>query len=130
MSKKINRKKHDPAMGGGARIVTNCTDTPRGINLGKLGVISLGPREIKPVTDPEYDALQQLFSSSSFQRFADAGIFRLSRMNDDEESAATPTPDPPASLTTTVDVNGLDTAIGTQTGSKAQDLTVTGSISV
>lgn len=106
-------------------ILTNCTDTARGISLQK-GLRIIGPREMYQVPPEERDEVKALFKSKSFQRFVDNGIFRLSKIKDDEESVEVRTPTPPADLTAAVPVEGLKNPAGTGTGTLARAPEVVG----
>ena len=101
-------------------ILTNCTDTQRGIML-KKGIILLGPREMRTVPIEEQDEIKAMFACTTFQRFVDNGIFRLSKMRDDEQSVEVETPEPPANLTSAVGAEGLVTPVSTETGPKSQE---------
>lgn len=111
-------EKSEKATARAARMVlTNCTDAPRGITL-KNGVVLLQPREMRVVPLEEQDEVRALFRSRTFQRFADNNIFRLTGLDDDEESTAVPTPEAPPALTEGVKVDGLQTPVAVSTPPK------------
>ena len=102
----------------GTLVLTNCTDSPRGIAF-KNGIVILQPREMRLVPANEQAEVRELFKNPTFQRFVDHGIFRLSSIGDDEQSTVVKTPAPPKSLTQEVCLNELQMSIGTSTGSRA-----------
>lgn len=110
-----------------AMVLTNCTDAPRGITL-KTGVVLLQPREIRTVPLAEQDEIRALFRCKTFQRFVDNGIFRLSGMNDDEESTKVPTPEAPAALKEGVNVDGLQAPVNLSTPPKVVEYQQGGSL--
>ena len=99
-------------------VLTNCTNSPRGIAF-KNGIVILQPREMRVVPADQQQEVRDLFKNPTFQRFVDHGIFRLSSIGDDEQSTVVKTPPPPEALTKEVCVNELQMAIGTRTGSRA-----------
>lgn len=101
-----------------ALMLTNCTDTPRGIALQK-GIVILQPREMRKVPHDEQEELIALFKNETFQRFVDNGIFRLSKIGDDEQCVVVKTPAPPEDLSDSISINELELSIGTATGSRA-----------
>ena len=104
-------------------ILTNCTNTQRGITL-KDGIKFLEPREIWTVPSAKEDEIRAMFKSRTFQRFVDNDIFRLSEIRDGEEGTEVKTPEPPADLKTAAPVDGLQTPVGTATGKLASAPTV------
>ncbi len=99
-------------------ILTNCTNTQRGITL-KDGIKFLEPREMWIVPSDKEDEVRTMFNSRTFQRFVDNDIFRLSEIRDGEEGTEVKTPEPPADLTAAAGVEGLQTPVGTATGNLA-----------
>lgn len=91
-------------------ILTNCTDSPRGI-IFSTGMVMLAPREIRTLTDKETIELKVMCKNSTFQRFLDNGIFRLHGMLEKEASVTIKTPTPPADLQASVDVPSLSTPV-------------------
>lgn len=108
-------------------VLTNCTDAPRGITL-KTGVILLQAREMRAITLQEQDEIRALFRCKTFQRFVDNGIFRLSGMDDEEESTAVPTPEAPAALKEGVNVDGLQAPVDVSTPPKVVEYQQGGSL--
>lgn len=104
-------------------VLTNCTDSPRGIAF-KKGIVILQGREMRRVPDDEQDEVRDMFKNRTFQRFVDNGIFRLSEMSDDEQSVVVKTPEPPAGLDPTIRKDSMERPVGTSTGSKAKALNV------
>lgn len=96
--------------GAKPRVLTNCTDTARGICLSRR-VLKLQPREMRELSIDEYDEVKAMFRTETFQRFVDSGIFRLSGLSDDEQSATVKTPEPPAELTSPRIVDMLQTPV-------------------
>ena len=101
-------------------ILTNCTDSPRGIAL-KQGIVMLKGREMREVPEAEQAEIRALFKNKTFQRFVDNGIFRLSEMGADEASVKVKTKPSPSSLEPAVKKDSLQTTVGTKTGSKAKE---------
>ena len=99
-------------------VLTNCTNSPRGIAF-KNGIVILQPREMRVVPADQQQEVRDLFKNPTFQRFVDHVIFRLSSIGDDEQSIVVKTPPPPEALTKEICVNELQMAIGTRTGSRA-----------
>jgi len=100
-------------------VLTNCTDSPRGI-MFKKGIVILQGREMRRIPVDEQDEIKAMFKNETFQRFVDNGIFRLAEMKDGEESAKVATPKPPADLNQTVKPDSLEHSVGTSTGSRAK----------
>ena len=99
-------------------ILTNCTNTQRGITL-KDGIKFLEPREMWTVPSDKEGEIRVMFNSRTFQRFVDNDIFRLSEIRDGEEETEVKTPEPPADLVAAASVDGLQAQVGTATGSLA-----------
>lgn len=99
-------------------VLTNCTSSPRGIAF-KNGIVILQPREMRLVPAEQQEEVRDLFKNPTFQRFVDHGIFRLSRIGDDEQSVEVKTPAPPEILNQEICLNELQMSIGTSTGSRA-----------
>ena len=93
-----------------AKVLTNCTGSARGLTLSG-GVIMLAPREMRELSDEEYDEVRALFHTETFQRFADNGYFSLSGIGDDAESVNPKTPEPPAGLSLALPVDALATPV-------------------
>jgi len=108
--------------GGSVLVLTNCTDSPRGIAF-KKGIVILQGREVRRVPDDEQAEVRAMFKSRTFQRFVDNGIFRLAELSDDEESVVVPTPAPPAGLDTTIQTS-TERPVSTSTGPRATAPTV------
>lgn len=106
-------------------ILTNCTDTRRGISL-KQGIRYLEAREMWSVPLELQDEIRGLFRCRTFQRFVDNGVFRLSPLEDGEESTVVKTPAPPADLAPESAVSGLENPAGTATGHLARAPEVVG----
>lgn len=101
-------------------VLTNCTDTARGISLTG-GIKNLEGREMWTVPEMQKDEIRALFKSRTFQRFIDNDIFRLSEIGDDEQSAVVKTPEPPANLTESPIIESLGgKVVGTNSGSLAK----------
>ena len=128
-TRKSNTKKTVGAGGGAAKVLTNCTATPRGIMLDGEHVV-LRPLEVKALTDKQHDALKALFGSRTFRKFADTGIFRLSGMSSDEQPVNVPAPQAPAELTAPVAVDGVTAAVGTESGTKATAPKAAGTVTI
>jgi len=101
-------------------ILTNCTDSPRGILL-KKGIVILQGREMRRVPLDEQDEIKAMFGSETFQRFVDNGVFRLTQMKDGEESVKVKTPAPPADLIQGVKTDSLENTVSTATGPRAKE---------
>lgn len=99
-------------------ILTNCTNSPRGLTLSS-GVKILEAREMWQVPQAQRDEIRSLFKSPAFARFADNGVFRLGTLSDDEQSLAQKTPEPPQDLTDAVHTPGLAAPTGVRTGERA-----------
>jgi hypothetical protein len=98
--------------------ITNRTESRKGITLS-TGVLLIESRKSAPIPRELEDEVKALFKSATFQRFVDTGIFSLTGMKDDDESVNVETPAPPADLAAMVDA-GVQTPVGTETGSRAQ----------
>ena len=75
-------------------VLTNCTNSPRGIAF-KNGIVILQPREMRVVPADQQQEVRDLFKNPTFQRFVDHVIFRLSSIGDDEQSIVVKTPPRP-----------------------------------
>ena len=130
MAKKEPTAKSAPKTARSAKVLTNCTATPRAISLGAAGKLTLAPLEMRPLSDKEYSALKKLFASRTFQKFADNGIFRLSGMGADEQPVDVPVPQAPEDLTAPVAVDGVTTVVSTGSGTRAVSPRSAGSVVV